>query len=60
VLNALKDMFLTLEKETRYAGLIANQSKTKYMKTVLGKDEIAQQYITGQSQFENVNEFTYL
>jgi hypothetical protein len=31
--NALKEMFLTLEKEARDAGLIVNQSKTKYMKT---------------------------
>jgi len=31
--NALNEMFLTLEKEARYAGLIVNQSKTKYMKT---------------------------
>jgi hypothetical protein len=30
------------------------------MKTVKGKDKLAQQYIIGQSQFENVNEFTYL
>ena len=45
-------MFLTLEKEARYAGLIVNQSKTKYMKTVKGKDKIAQQYIIGQSQLE--------
>jgi hypothetical protein len=30
------------------------------MKTVKGKDKIAQQYIIGQSHFENVNEFTYL
>jgi hypothetical protein len=58
--NALKEMFLTLEKEARDAGLIANQSETKYMKTVKGKDEIAQQYIIGQSQFENVSECTYL
>jgi hypothetical protein len=57
--NALKQMFLTLENEARYAGLMVNQSKTKYMKTVRRKDKITQQYITGQSQFENVNEFTY-
>jgi hypothetical protein len=56
--NALKEMFLTLEKEERYAGLMLSQSKTKYMKTVRGKDKIAQQYIIGKSQFENVNEFT--
>jgi hypothetical protein len=30
------------------------------VKTGKGKDKIAQQYIIGQSQFENVNEFTYL
>jgi hypothetical protein len=30
------------------------------MKTDKGKDKTAQQYIMGQSQFENVNEFTYL
>jgi sorting nexin-29 len=30
--NALDEMFLTLEKEARDAGLIVNQSKTKYMK----------------------------
>jgi hypothetical protein len=30
------------------------------MKTVRGKDKIARQYIIGQNQFENVNEFTYL
>jgi hypothetical protein len=53
-------LFLTLEKEARDAGLIVNQSKTKYMKTVKGKDEIPQQYIIGQSQFANVNKFTYL
>jgi hypothetical protein len=58
--NALKEMFLTLEKEATYAGIIVNQSKTKYMKTDKGKDKIAQQYIIGQCQFENVNEFTHL
>jgi hypothetical protein len=56
--NALKEMFLTLEKEAKDSGLIVNQSKTKYMKTVKGKDKIAQQCIIGQSQFENVSEFT--
>jgi hypothetical protein len=30
------------------------------MKTVKGKDKKAQQYMIGQSQFESVNEFTYL
>jgi hypothetical protein len=58
--NALKEMFQTLEKEARYAGLIVNQSKAKYMKTVKGKDKTAQQYTIGQSQFENVSECTYL
>jgi len=53
-------MFLTLEKEARYAGLIVNQSKTKYTKTARGKDKIIQQYIIEQNQFERVNEFTYL
>ena len=53
-------MFLTLEKEARYAGLIVNQSKTKHMKTSRGKDKITQQYIIEQNQFERVNEFTYL
>ena len=46
--NALNEMFLTLEKEARHAGLIANQSKTKYMKTARGKDKITQQYIIEQ------------
>jgi hypothetical protein len=50
--NALKEMFLTLEKEARDAGLIVNKSKAKYMKTVKGKDKIAQQYIIGQSQLK--------
>ena len=53
-------MFLTLEKEARYAGLIVNQSKTKYTKTARGKDKIIQQYIIEQNQFKRVNEFTYL
>jgi len=53
-------MFLTLEKEAQYAGLIVNQSKTKYMKTAKGKDKITQQYILEQNQFKSVNEFTYL
>jgi len=53
-------MFLTLEKEARDAGLIVNQSKTKYMKTAREKGKITQEYITGQNQFESVNEFTYL
>jgi len=53
-------MFLTLEKEARYAGLTVNQSKTKYMKTSRRKDKITQQYIIAQNQFERVNEFTYL
>jgi sorting nexin-29 len=35
--NALDEMFLTLEKEARDAGLIVNQSKTKYMKTAREK-----------------------
>jgi len=52
-------MFLTLEKEAQYAGLIVNQSKTKYM-TARGKDKITQQYKIEQNQFERVNEFTYL
>ena len=30
------------------------------MKTARGKDEITQQYIIKQNQFERVNEFTYL
>jgi hypothetical protein len=42
-------MFLTLEKEARYAGLIVNQSKTKHMKTSRGKDKITQQYIIEQN-----------
>jgi hypothetical protein len=58
--NALNGMFLTLEKEARYAGLIVNQSKTKYMKTVGGKDKITKQYTIGRGQFESVDEFTYL
>jgi hypothetical protein len=58
--NALNEMFLTLEKEARYAGQTVNKSKTKYMKTAKGKDKITQQYIIGHSQFESVNEFTYL
>jgi hypothetical protein len=57
--NVLKETFLTLEKEARYAGLILNQSKTKYWKTVRRKDKIAQQFLIGLSQFENVSEFTY-
>jgi len=36
-LNAVDEMFLTLEKEARDAGLIVNQSKTKYMKTAREK-----------------------
>jgi hypothetical protein len=48
------------EKEALYAGLIINQSKTKYMKTARGKDKITRQYVTEQNQFERVNEFTYL
>jgi hypothetical protein len=58
--NALNEMFLALEKEAQYAGLIVNQSKTKYMKTARGKDKITQQCIIEQNQFERVNEFTYL
>jgi len=58
--NALDEMFLTLEKEARDAGLIVNQSKTKYMKTAREKGKITKQYIIGQNQFESVNEFTYL
>jgi hypothetical protein len=58
--NALKEMFLTPEKEARYAGLIVNQSKTKYLKTVRGKDKIAQQHTIGECLFENANEFAYL
>ena len=58
--NALNEMFLTLEKEVRYAEIIVNQSKTKYMKASRGKDKITQQYIIEQNQFERVNEFTYL
>jgi len=53
-------MFVTLEKEARDAGLIVNQSKTKYMKTAREKGKITQQCIIGQYQFESVNEFTYL
>ena len=52
--NALNEMFLTLEKEAQYAGLIVNQSKTKYMKTSRGKDKITQQYIIEQNQFERL------
>jgi len=58
--DGLDEMFLTLEKEARDAGLILNQSKTKYMKTTRQKGKITQQYIIGQNQFESVNEFTYL
>ena len=58
--NALNEMFLTLTKEARYAGLIVNQSKTKYMKAARRKDKTTQQYIIGQNQFESVNEFKYL
>jgi hypothetical protein len=58
--TALKEMFLTLDKEARYAVLIVNQSKTKYMKTARGKDKMTQQYIIEQNQFERVSEFTYL
>jgi len=58
--NALDEMFLTLEKEARDAGLIVNKSKTKYMKTSREKGKIAQQYIIGQNQFESINELTYL
>ena len=57
--NALNEMFLTFEKVARYAVLIAKQSKTKYMKTAGGRDEITQQYIIERNQFEMVNEFTY-
>ena len=53
-------MFLTPEKEARYAGLIVNQSKTKYMKTSRGKDKITQLCIIEQNQFERVNKFAYL
>jgi anti-sigma28 factor (negative regulator of flagellin synthesis) len=56
--NALNEMFLTLEKEALYAGLIVNQSKTKYVKTARGEHKITQQYIIEQNQFERVNEFT--
>jgi len=58
--NALDEMFLTLEKEARDAGLIVNQTKTKYMKTAREKEKITQQYIIGQNQFASINEFTYL
>jgi len=58
--NALDEMFVTLEKEARDAGLIVNKSKTKYMKTAREKGKITQQYIIGQNQFESANEFTYL
>jgi len=51
---------LTIEKEAGYAGLIENQSKTKYMKAARGKDKITQQFIIEQNQFERVNEFTCL
>jgi len=57
--NALDEMFLTLEKEARDAGLVVNQSKTKYMKTAREKGKLTQQYIIGQNQFESVNKFTY-
>ena len=58
--NALNEMFLTLEKEAQYAGLIGNQSKTEYMKTVRWEEKITQHCIIEQNQFERVNEFTYL
>jgi len=57
--NALIEVFVTLEKEARYAGKIVNQSKTKNMKTAGGKYKISHQYIIEQNQFERVNEFTY-
>jgi len=49
--NALDEMFLTMEKGARDAGLIVNQLKTKYMKTAREKGKITQQYIIGQNQF---------
>jgi len=52
--NALDEMFLTLEKEARDAGLIVNQSESKYMKTAREKGKITQQYIIGQNQFESI------
>jgi len=58
--DALDEMFLTLEKEARDAGITVNQSKSKYMKRAREKGKITQQYIIGQNQFESVNEFTYL
>ena len=47
--NALNEVFVTLEKEARYQGLIVNQSKNKYMMTARWKDKITQQYIIEQN-----------
>ena len=52
--DALDEMFLTLEKEARDAGITVNQSKSKYMKRAREKGKITQQYIIGQNQFESI------
>jgi hypothetical protein len=60
--GAVKDTFLKLEKAAQEIGLMANESKTKYMEITckLNNMHHMQYLIVDNYKFEKVNEFKYL
>jgi hypothetical protein len=58
--NALKETFITLQKEAEKQGLIINTSKTKYMKLTRKTNVTKQDMEVNGTSYEAVNQFIYL
>jgi hypothetical protein len=58
--KALKETFITLQKEAEKLGLIINTNKTKYMQLTMKTNIIKQDIEVGGKSYDAVNQFIYL